>query len=142
MDVVARDKHGNPVRDLTEKDFQVFEHLDWIRRVPQKIASFQAVNISGVSTPEPKEAVRVPAGVYTNRAAAGEIHVRPVILLIDEVNTYLFMYPGKMQKIKAEYNRLYPKGRIDLWCRILQIAMFVFLALTAIAGGFLKSVFK
>jgi VWFA-related protein len=88
VDVVARDKQGNPVRDLTEKDFQIFEHLDWIRRVPQKIASFRPVNISGASTPEPVEAVHLPAGVATNLAAAGQIHVPPVILLIDEVNTY------------------------------------------------------
>ena len=52
--------------------------------------------------------------------------------------SYLFMYPGKMQKIKAEYNRLFPDGRIDRWRMIFQVAMFVFLALTAVAGGFLR----
>ena len=51
---------------------------------------------------------------------------------------YLFMYPGKMRRIKAEYKRLYPNGRVNLWRIVLQAAMFVFLALTAIASGFLK----
>jgi hypothetical protein len=26
-----------------------------------------------------------------------------------------FMYPSKMQKIKAEYNRLYPTGKVETW---------------------------
>ncbi len=87
VDVVAADKNGNPVRDLTENDFKVFEHLDWIRRVSQKIASFRAVNASGVTTPEPTQTVRMPSGVATNLAATGDIHVPPLIMLIDGVNT-------------------------------------------------------
>jgi hypothetical protein len=51
---------------------------------------------------------------------------------------YLLMYPGKMRRIKTEYQRLYPNGRVNLWRSVFQVAMFVFLALTAIAGGFLK----
>jgi hypothetical protein len=51
---------------------------------------------------------------------------------------YLFMYPGKMQKIQAEYKRLYPKGKVDLWRRVFQIAFFVFMAATALASGFLR----
>jgi len=47
-----------------------------------------------------------------------------------------FMYPGKMQKIKAEYKRLYPTGKVETWRVRLQIAMFVFLALAAIFLGF------
>lgn len=46
--------------------------------------------------------------------------------------SHSFMYPGKMQKIKAEYKRLYPTGRIETWRLRLQIAMFAFLALAAI----------
>ena len=43
-----------------------------------------------------------------------------------------YMYPGKMQKIKAEYTRLYPMGRVETWRVRLQVAMFVFLALAAV----------
>jgi hypothetical protein len=46
------------------------------------------------------------------------------------------MYPGKMQKVKAEYKRLYPTGRVEIWRLRLQIAMFAFLARTAIFLGF------
>jgi hypothetical protein len=51
---------------------------------------------------------------------------------------YLFMYPGKMQKITAEYKRLFPAGRVDFWRRAFQSGFFVFLALTAIFSGFFK----
>ena len=49
-----------------------------------------------------------------------------------------FMYPGKMQKIKAEYRRLYPTGKVENWRVRLQVAMFVFLALAAVFLGFLR----
>jgi hypothetical protein len=49
-----------------------------------------------------------------------------------------FMYPGKMQKIKAEYKRLYPTGKVEAWRVRLQIAMLVFLGLAAIFFGFFR----
>ena len=51
---------------------------------------------------------------------------------------YLFMYPGKMTRIRAEYRRFYPRGRVDLWRLMFQWAMFGFLGLTAISAGFLQ----
>ena len=51
---------------------------------------------------------------------------------------YLFMYPGKTGRIKTEYKRLYPNGRVNFWRSLFQGARFAFLALTAIGGGFLK----
>ena len=66
---------------------------------------------------------------------------------IEEVNRKLpdpeqislgFMYPGKMQKIKTAYKRLYPDGKIERFRIIAQIAMFLFAAFTAITAGFLK----
>jgi hypothetical protein len=52
--------------------------------------------------------------------------------------SYSFMYPGKMQKIKADYKRLYPTGKVETWRVTLQSAMFAFLALAAICLGFLR----
>jgi hypothetical protein len=49
-----------------------------------------------------------------------------------------FIYPGKMQKIKAEYKRLYPTGKVEAWRVRLQIAMFVFLAVAGIFLGFFR----
>jgi hypothetical protein len=48
------------------------------------------------------------------------------------------MYPGKMQKVKAEYKRLYPARKVETWWGRLQVAMFVFLALAAIFLGFFR----
>jgi hypothetical protein len=48
------------------------------------------------------------------------------------------MYPGKMQKIKAEYKRLYPTGKVETWRVRVQIAMFAFLALAALLLGFFR----
>jgi len=52
--------------------------------------------------------------------------------------SYSFMYPGKMQEIKAEYKRLYPTGKIETWRLRVQIAMFAFLAVVAIFLGFFR----
>ena len=51
------------------------------------------------------------------------------------IRSYTF---GKMQKIKADYRRLYPTGKVEAWRVTLQIAMFAFLGLAAICLGFLK----
>jgi hypothetical protein len=48
------------------------------------------------------------------------------------------MHPSKMQQIKAEYNRLYPAGKLETWRKTVQIATFAFLARAAIFLGFLK----
>ena len=52
--------------------------------------------------------------------------------------SYSFMYPGKMQKIKAAYKSLYPTGKVEIWRVRLQIAMFAFLVLAAIFLGFFR----
>jgi len=52
--------------------------------------------------------------------------------------SYWGMYPGKMARIKQEYKRLYPFGKIDLARRICQYVAFVFAALLLIPLGFFK----
>jgi len=74
------------------------------------------------------------AGILTHREI-GEVNRK---LSDEEQISYSFMYPGKMQKIKAEYHRLYPNGRVDAWRSTFQIGLFVFLALAAITSGFFK----
>jgi hypothetical protein len=46
--------------------------------------------------------------------------------------SYLGMYPTKMAKIKREYKRLYPAGRVEFWRFAFQIAGFVFIGLMVI----------
>lgn len=56
----------------------------------------------------------------------------------DQQYSYMFFYPGKMQKIMADYRQLYPHGRLNLWGRALQIAGFLCIGLAAIAAGFFR----
>ena len=41
--------------------------------------------------------------------------------------SYWGMYPGKMDRIKTEYRRLYPSGKIDRLRFIFQLAAFGFM---------------
>jgi hypothetical protein len=52
--------------------------------------------------------------------------------------SYWGMHPVKMARIKREYKRLYPSGRVDFLRRILQYAAFAFLVLLLIPLGFFK----
>ena len=74
------------------------------------------------------------ASILTHREI-GEVNRK---LSDEEQISCSFMYPGKMQKIKAQYHRLYPTGRVDAWRITFQIGSFVFLALAAITSGFFK----
>ncbi len=53
----------------------------------------------------------------------------------EEQISYWGMYPGKMAKIRAEYERLYPSGKIDLLRRVFQAAGIAFMALLLIPLG-------
>jgi hypothetical protein len=52
--------------------------------------------------------------------------------------SYWGMRPLKMARVKNEYRRLYPSGKVDLIRRILQYAAFVFAALSLIPLGFFR----
>jgi len=77
-------------------------------------------------------------------AAIGSVLVHREIAAVNrkvpdaEQISFSLMYPSKMQKIKAEYKRLYPTGKVETWRLSLQIAMFAFLALAAIFLGFFR----
>src|SRR6266849_2979241 len=51
VDVVARDHHGNPVRDLKQDDFQIVEQAD-SHKTSKQIASFRLLDRSLAKTPE------------------------------------------------------------------------------------------
>jgi hypothetical protein len=51
--------------------------------------------------------------------------------------SYWFTSPGKVSRVRREYKRLYPSGRIDTLRQIFQIAAFVLLILFVwLEGGF------
>jgi VWFA-related protein len=87
VDVVARDRHGNPVRDLTANDFNISEQAG-SHRDQQKIASFRVLDRAMAKAPDSeKAALQLPAGVYTNLVTTKNLSAPPTILLVDGLNT-------------------------------------------------------
>ena len=87
VDVVARDRHGNSVRDLKAEDFQIFEQGS-SRKAEQQIASFRLMDRSNANAPEAqKAALQIPAGVFTNLVTTQKLSAPPTILLVDGLNT-------------------------------------------------------
>lgn len=83
VDVVVTDSHGNPVRGMTQEDFQVLgEHGE-----PQKIAHFEFIDTSLSLGPAPGA---LPAGphIYSNLQTA-RLKVPPTAILMDALNTSL-----------------------------------------------------
>jgi hypothetical protein len=83
VDVVARDRHGDPVRDLTAKDFQIIEQAG-SHKDQQQIISFRLLDRAMAKAPDTeKEALQLPAGVYTNLVTTKSLSAPPTILLMD-----------------------------------------------------------
>ena len=53
--------------------------------------------------------------------------------------SYWWMYAEKYARVKKEYKRLYPKGRIHLLGNIFGAVGIVLLLLAAIAAGFFRT---
>ena len=82
VDVIARDKHGKPVEDLTQADFQVSEHLKASGNSPQKISFFREVDFSRNNPPSPADQQQMSPLASSSKEA------QPVtILLLDALNT-------------------------------------------------------
>src|ERR1700738_384474 len=87
VDVVARDRHGNPVRDLTAKDFQISEQSG-SHKSQQQIASFRLLDRSLKNASDSESAaLQLPAGVFTNMVSTKSLSAPPTILLVDGLDT-------------------------------------------------------
>ena len=56
----------------------------------------------------------------------------------DQQISYWWMYAEKYSKIKKEYRRLYPNGRIHTFGVIFQVVAFALFLLAIIASGFFR----
>ena len=79
VNVVAKDKHGKPVADLTRDDFVLRDNGQ-----EEKIALFALEEASQTATPVPSSPARL---TFTNRPAPGIAAV--TVFLFDELNTKL-----------------------------------------------------
>ena len=78
VDVIATDRDGNPVTDLTMEDFEVFEDGD-----PQKVESFQLVEISALPAPDAEPARRI-FNEYDEEREAARTDVRVLVIFFDD----------------------------------------------------------
>src|SRR5690242_2663644 len=74
VDVVAIDKHGLPVRNLTEKDFEISERVGWVGKVQEKISDFRLVDktASMETQGQPRPVIQIPPDAYSNLVATRE----------------------------------------------------------------------
>jgi VWFA-related protein len=81
VDVVVRDKHGQPVRDLSQSDFDVVED-----GVPQKIGSFTSV-FEGTPAPAPATPAAAPA---VAAGSPGGVGAPPPVNAVPSVTALVF----------------------------------------------------
>jgi VWFA-related protein len=88
VDVVAKDRHGKIIADLTQKDFQVFEQVPPKKGDnEQRISGFVAINHEAILAASREQTkLKLPAGVFTNLVGT-RLSVPPTILLLDGLNT-------------------------------------------------------
>ncbi len=81
VDVVVRDRQGNPIRGLTADDFVVLD-----RRKPQQIATFKEVHRE-TNAPEPRALfpATMKLDVASNQTANSE---RLVVMVLDDLHAY------------------------------------------------------
>ena len=87
VDVVAKDRKGNPIRDLNADEFQIVE-LSGSHKSEQKIASFRLLDRAKARTDDvERAALQLPSGVHTNFVTTKSLSAPPTILLVDGLNT-------------------------------------------------------
>lgn len=87
VDVVARDHHGNAIRDLKPSDFQITEQSA-SGKSQQQVATFRLLDRALATAPDAERAaLQLPAGVYTNLVTTKNLSAPPTILLVDGLNT-------------------------------------------------------
>jgi len=87
VDVVAKDKHGHLVSDMTARDFQIFEQVPPKKgELEQKIADFGLLDHAVVAASTKPNMPKMPDGVYTNLVTT-RLSVPPTIVLMDGLNT-------------------------------------------------------
>lgn len=87
VQVLVRDKKGQPVPGINENEFQIFEQVPPKKdQRLQKIAAFQFVSVAAIAGGD-KGLVQMPPGVYSNLVSMQKKPVPPTVLLVDGINT-------------------------------------------------------
>lgn len=97
VDVIATDPQGRPVSGLKEEDFRVFEKVDWVTPISEKITRFQAADNTARRGAETRERFSTPLATQKESTGAAERGDPLTVLLLDDLNTDLFAPSVKEQ---------------------------------------------
>ena len=101
IDVIAKDKHGNPVPGLQEKDFTLLDD-----GVPQKIRRISVERSTEEKTSQPvPAATNKPPGPQTFSNTHAE-NVVPTVILFDALNTSVEDQPSMRKGLLQSLDRL------------------------------------
>jgi len=107
IDVVVKDKHGDPVTDLTKDDFTL---LDEGRPQSISIFSMQATHLT------PATAAPMPKSTFTNRfEEEADIPTSVTVVLIDALNTHIVDLAYARQQIIKFIRQLQPADRVAIF---------------------------
>ena len=106
--MVVHDKHGQPITDLTEKDFAVLDE-----KKPQEIRIFSVeTNQVPANPPAP-----LPPDTYTNRIRQrGNVPTSITVILFDGLNTQISDQAyAKRQVVKFIETQVHPQDRVAIY---------------------------
>lgn len=109
VEVIARDKHGNPVSDLTRSEFQVFELGKKPKKLPQRIVAVNLIDPSAEHlTDAPSEGFRVTTGGKC--AVATTSHYEIVFSASQRAGYHNILITTGRPQVTLSYRRRYYVG--------------------------------
>jgi VWFA-related protein len=126
VDVVATDPQGNPVTGLTKDDFQIFEKVDWVTQVPEKIADFRVAGKAGAlqSATATHELRSTSTKSRGEVIASGNSEADLTVLLLDNLNTDLFS-PSVREQVAGMADLGCDRVPVDPTCVTVPIAVML-----------------
>jgi len=115
VSVVVHNKKGEPVRDLTKDDFELFD-----KGQEQKIAFFTKASSESLPTNLPPLAPGVVSNRFTNFTSKGEKHLAPIptsltVILLDGLNTAFTDQHYAREGLIKFLNQLQPGDRVAIY---------------------------
>lgn len=121
VDVTVMDRHGNPVRNLTRDDFEIFE--DSVR---QPVSNFDAVQDSA-----PVARVTGPPGAAPAAAPQPERTRRKVLVLVDNLNTSAHGRAVALERLERFVADHFNDGRYDWSVATVDSSVHLLLPMTS-----------
>jgi VWFA-related protein len=106
VSVIAQDKHGSPIPDLTEADFRIFDNGQ-----EQKMAFFSKVDarVVPVAGPPPSP------NTWTNRGPERGAAANVTLILFDALNTRIQDQAYAREQIVRFLSQIHPDDRVALY---------------------------